>query len=1211
MVVRKGKVILMHNKLFSRIMTGIMSLAMMAGIILPSSVAFAADAVKCTSDPNGVICNAIMSDPDYQAGAASKTQQLNDAQAQYTDMAVKYQKGLLTIERNKYVKLFGTDEQKTQFAADEKEISAVIDDVMTQMMSGQETKLDLTDAQLAAIYDENRICTQIENDQYTKEGNTALTPIQLDMALVSDPIHDVTIINNIAGDAASQQILLYFQQQIIKENCPENGDVIAGLYADITQAYANNDDTTAGAKLQEAMAYPEFAALMEKTQDQANFDAVNAFNNSRDGRNTVYVKQAADAAAADEEALTAESQAEAASLEQTIDTLTKELDKYKYLSMSPDKLEAWIASEYGTYESTRPSDPSADCHGTVAAYDVATQTVTFDWSYDKDTDTMHYYVNGKNYTETNYTPAASAIPHCDDTTPDCHGDISSFNEDGTITYKWQYVSSTGTLYLNNCTDVPVEAGKKNMFCLTQNADNFLIDDYSLNTGYTPASVSTDRETDSFRYICPKNIVLSGNNTLDGVCITDPDDSSVLSVSGNGSLNCGLIHSSNGMNISNVTCTASTIESCKDIDISDAEIHANVLATGNGNQQNISAMLTIKNSGIDLGNDKLSYLLLNGDVFTIGVDSQTNGNIHSYALNGQDMLTIANSNLTINGAYEIGALGHTVNITDTLVKIDCHASEHVASWSDSGSRGHISGNIMLRTDMSVPLGQYSNQSTYEDFYYNDLYHSTGIMSRSGMLLKNNNINISDTLIGIAAGKSFSSQQNILDISTGYIGIEGLSTGSAEDPAPVNFNDDTVDIKSSIGILVPRNNIAAQNENAALSDPAKWLQDQMTADIALYFQTLTDADKADIMNICNTLASKDSAEQNNAVNELKTKYGDTLAAFAAIHAAQLNDLVKNGAQQPITFTDCDMTITATQYNIGIAAYDGNSAKATAYQFEYKEGNAKSLLLFDKEKELQTTEGCKEYLIYRFHHAGAVLNTIFVNLTDTEQCERFGTVVSKDAEGNVITTGIIMYDTLNNVYSLPVYDAEGNKIGYSHLNGYNNTMHDAISGLCNGQIVLVDTPEDNIVTTRSSNAPAAFVIRRLRNVAYKTMFDSLSVKDLGAYNGYALETADLPVLTQKGYKFLGWYYDPEYKTEVKEGDTLTQDTTVYAKWVQVVEPETPKTAIDTPAAEVIQQPVTDDKNEVPVTGRSNYIVLYSVIMSLAVLTVIGIFTVRRSKV
>ena len=44
----------------------------------------------------------------------------------------------------------------------------------------------------------------------------------------------------------------------------------------------------------------------------------------------------------------------------------------------------------------------------------------------------------------------------------------------------------------------------------------------------------------------------------------------------------------------------------------------------------------------------------------------------------------------------------------------------------------------------------------------------------------------------------------------------------------------------------------------------------------------------------------------------------------------------------------------------------------------------------------------------------------------------------------------------------------------------------------------------------------------------------------------------------RFEGWYYDEEYKKPVKEGDTLTGDTTIYSKWTSYIKNKLNKQAI-----------------------------------------------------
>ncbi len=79
--------------------------------------------------------------------------------------------------------------------------------------------------------------------------------------------------------------------------------------------------------------------------------------------------------------------------------------------------------------------------------------------------------------------------------------------------------------------------------------------------------------------------------------------------------------------------------------------------------------------------------------------------------------------------------------------------------------------------------------------------------------------------------------------------------------------------------------------------------------------------------------------------------------------------------------------------------------------------------------------------------------------------------------------------------------------------------------------------------------------------TVTITITVKDYTVtYNinghGETLETvnnvlalpAELPVLTAEGYRFEGWYTDAELTTKAVAGSTITEDTTLHAKWIQV---------------------------------------------------------------
>lgn len=45
------------------------------------------------------------------------------------------------------------------------------------------------------------------------------------------------------------------------------------------------------------------------------------------------------------------------------------------------------------------------------------------------------------------------------------------------------------------------------------------------------------------------------------------------------------------------------------------------------------------------------------------------------------------------------------------------------------------------------------------------------------------------------------------------------------------------------------------------------------------------------------------------------------------------------------------------------------------------------------------------------------------------------------------------------------------------------------------------------------------------------------------------DLPVLEEEGFTFLGWYYEPDFKTIAKRDDLLINSITLYAKWEEII--------------------------------------------------------------
>lgn len=74
------------------------------------------------------------------------------------------------------------------------------------------------------------------------------------------------------------------------------------------------------------------------------------------------------------------------------------------------------------------------------------------------------------------------------------------------------------------------------------------------------------------------------------------------------------------------------------------------------------------------------------------------------------------------------------------------------------------------------------------------------------------------------------------------------------------------------------------------------------------------------------------------------------------------------------------------------------------------------------------------------------------------------------------------------------------------------------------------------------ADITTRRSYTISYSTEHDTApsSVSDVTE-----LTSAMLPTLTATGYVFQGWYYESTFTTQAQAGDTISANTTLYAKW------------------------------------------------------------------
>ena len=70
----------------------------------------------------------------------------------------------------------------------------------------------------------------------------------------------------------------------------------------------------------------------------------------------------------------------------------------------------------------------------------------------------------------------------------------------------------------------------------------------------------------------------------------------------------------------------------------------------------------------------------------------------------------------------------------------------------------------------------------------------------------------------------------------------------------------------------------------------------------------------------------------------------------------------------------------------------------------------------------------------------------------------------------------------------------------------------------------------------------------ITYDISFENNGFGSAPSTIEYVTEIPQLPILSNEGYNFLGWYSDEALTNPVAEGDTLTNDLKLYAKWEKV---------------------------------------------------------------
>jgi len=77
-------------------------------------------------------------------------------------------------------------------------------------------------------------------------------------------------------------------------------------------------------------------------------------------------------------------------------------------------------------------------------------------------------------------------------------------------------------------------------------------------------------------------------------------------------------------------------------------------------------------------------------------------------------------------------------------------------------------------------------------------------------------------------------------------------------------------------------------------------------------------------------------------------------------------------------------------------------------------------------------------------------------------------------------------------------------------------------------------DIFTWEDLNAPSGYTIT----------FNSNGGSSISSIND-ATELPTLPIPTKSGYTFVAWYYESNFQTRAKAGDTIESNVTLYAKW------------------------------------------------------------------
>ena len=138
-------------------------------------------------------------------------------------------------------------------------------------------------------------------------------------------------------------------------------------------------------------------------------------------------------------------------------------------------------------------------------------------------------------------------------------------------------------------------------------------------------------------------------------------------------------------------------------------------------------------------------------------------------------------------------------------------------------------------------------------------------------------------------------------------------------------------------------------------------------------------------------------------------------------------------------------------------------------------------------------------------------------------------EDSETSIIT--------LNNV-----------KLENNDTNGESTKVNFGTEGnALGGQIFIFDEKTNLDMTTDADMAGSTSHVFNLSSID--------GVASIIVPDGFVVTADALEVGTVEGYEFKGWYTDAEYKNEFLAGTEITEDTTIYAYFVEIVEDTTPE--------------------------------------------------------